>query len=331
MGDRADTCNQVPSLYYNAIGPYLKALFGCRVMKLSIDGGFTCPNRDGTVGTGGCIFCSEAGSGDFAGKAEESISSQLRMQIDLLKNKWPDGKYIAYFQKYTNTYGDIAALKAKFEEALAFPGVVGLAIATRPDCIDPDVAQLLSDLNKRTFLWVELGLQTIHPGTAAAINRCYPLSAYDSASALLAAHSIRTVVHLILGLPGETAQDMLDSAKYVASRNIFGIKLHLLHVLKNTPLGDQYEKSAQTPGAAVFRTLERNEYISIVADILELLPSDVTIHRLTGDGPRDLLLAPLWSADKRSVLNGIVRELKNRNSRQGGKSGLQSSESLPSL
>ncbi len=310
-----------PVKYYNAIGPCLKEIFGCRVMKLSIDGGFTCPNRDGTAGSGGCIFCSENGSGEFAGRAADPIKDQLGAQVELLRNKWPEGKYIAYFQNYTNTYGPVDLLRAKYEEALSFPGVVGLAIATRPDCLGDEVLSLLRELNDKTFLWVELGLQTIHPHTSELINRCYPLAAFDKAVEMLAANSIRTVVHLILGLLGESHRDMIESAAYVSKKDIFGIKLHLLHILKKTPLAELYEKSALDGNSDGFRTLDKNEYISLVADILEILPESVTIHRLTGDGPKALLISPLWSSDKISVLNGVVSELKRRNSRQGNKSG----------
>lgn len=295
---------------YYSIGQYLKEKFGCKVIKLSIDGGFTCPNRDGTLSTGGCIFCSEQGSGDFASPSYLSIHEQIDSQICLLKNKWPKGKYIAYFQKYTNTYADIAALRQKLESPLTHPLISGIAIATRPDCLSEETIEFLKELNEKTFLWVELGLQTIHERTAELINRCYPLSVFEKALSDLDKAGIKTVVHLIMGLPFETYEEMLESAEYLSSKNIFGIKLHLLHVLRNTKLSDIYESGG-------FKTLEKNEYINIICDVLEIMPKHVTIHRLTGDAPKNLLIAPKWSADKKSVLNGIDAELRKRNSWQG--------------
>lgn len=305
---------------YNAIGAHLKEEFGFKVIKLSIDGGFTCPNRDGTLSTEGCIFCSEEGSGDFAAPAFLTIDQQIRQQIELLKNKWPEGKYIAYFQKYTNTYADLQILKEKLESPLTNPSITGIAIATRPDCLPSEVIQLLKALNEKTYLWVELGLQTIHEKSAELINRQYPLSTFEKALSDLNAANIRTVVHLIMGIPFETKEKMLESVAYIASKNIFGIKLHLLHILENTRLAELYRKGT-------FNTLEKQEYIDLICDALEMIPKDVTIHRLTGDAPRKLLIAPKWSADKRSVLNGINMELKRRNSYQGK----NYSPSLPSL
>lgn len=324
---------------YNAIGRYLKCEFGCKIIKLSVDGGFTCPNRDGTLGTGGCIFCSEKGSGDFAGNSSFPIHEQLTSQIELLKNKWPNGKYIAYFQKFTNTYGDTARMHTLFYEALRYPNVVGLAIATRPDCLNDEVLDLLKELNQVTFLWIELGLQTIHERTADLINRCYPLSVFDSSLDKLSRDGIRTVVHLILGLPGETRRDMLDSAYYISGLPIFGVKLQLLHVLKGTRLEEFYksasENSPHEKTNAVLNNFTRESYISLVVDILELMSPDITIHRLTGDAPRHKLVAPLWSSDKLAVLNGIQKEFKRRESFQGMKYDINASylfsSSRPSL
>ena len=289
------------SRHFNAIGPYLKEVFGDRIAKLSIDAGFTCPNRDGTKGVGGCIFCSADGGGHYA--------SDIPGQIRLLSVKWPESKYIAYFQSYTNTYAPVGILREKYEAALSAPGVVGLAVATRPDCLSPDVLALLSELNQKTYLWVELGLQTIHNETAERVNRCYPLSVFDQAMTDLRSAGIRTVVHLIFGLPGENRADMLASVDYVAAKEPFGIKLHQLYVMKGTALA--------LMGPAAVRPLEKKEYVDLVVDALEHIPQTITIHRLTGDPPEGTLLSPLWCPDKRSVLNGIQKEFKARGSFQG--------------
>jgi hypothetical protein len=306
---------------FNAIGGYLKEKFGHKIIKLSLDGGFTCPNRDGSLSHGGCLFCSEKGSGDFAGDTAASIHDQLEDQANRLRTKWPKGKYIAYFQKFTNTYGDVDRMRRLFYEALSYPDVIGIAIATRPDCLDEQVMDLLVELNQATFLWVELGLQTIHEKTAQLINRCYPLSTFDQALENLDCHHIKTVVHLILGLPGETRQDMMDSATYLSRLPIFGIKLQLLHIIKGTRLGDIYtaEMAAQQQNdkVALCEDLTLAGYIHLVTDMLEILSPVITIHRLTGDAPRTLLLAPLWSVNKTAILNGIQQEFKRRASYQG--------------
>lgn len=293
--------NPFGDIHFNSIGHYLKERFGCKVIKLSLDAGFTCPNRDGTKGVGGCIFCSSDGSGDFA--------SDIPGQIQLLSKKWPSGKYIAYFQSHTNTYAPVHVLRKKYEEALAYPGVIGIAIATRPDCLSEDVLDLLAELNKKTFLWVELGLQTMHQHTADLINRCYPLSVFDTAIEDLSARQIKTVVHLILGLPGENQEDMMASVNYVCSKDIFGIKLHLMNVLKDTKLAALYPDHIHIP--------EKEEYINFVVDVLENIPQKITIHRLTADAPRHLLIAPAWGYEKRTILNGINKELRHRGSYQG--------------
>lgn len=289
------------STHFNTIATYLKKEFGCRIMKLSLDAGFTCPNRDGTAGTGGCLFCSDDGAGHYA--------STMEAQIELLRNKWPEGKYIAYFQNHTNTYASAERLRMLWDEALAYPDVVGLAVATRPDCLPGEVLEVLSEYNKKTFLWVELGLQTSNEKTAREMNRCYDNKTFEIAMEQLSTLGIKTVIHLILGLPGEDKKDMLASADYVASFNPFGLKLHMLHVMKNTGIAAMYP--------AQFRTFEKEEYIRLVVDILERLPQSLTIHRLTGDSPKEDLIAPLWSIDKRSVLNGIQKEFKKRASFQG--------------
>lgn len=289
------------SRHFNAIGPHLKEVFGRRVAKLSIDAGFTCPNRDGTKGFGGCIFCSADGGGHYA--------SDIPGQIRLLSAKWPDSRYIAYFQSYTNTYASVDILREKYEAALSVPGIVGLAVATRPDCLAPDVLDLLSELNQKTYLWVELGLQTIHNDTAELINRCYPLTVFDEAMKNLNSAGIRPVVHLIFGLPGEDRRDMLSSVDYVAEKEPFGIKFHQLYIMEGTALASM--------GSVSYRPLEKNEYIDLAVDALEHLPQTITIHRLTGDPPEGSLVAPLWCPDKRSVLNGIQKEFKARGSFQG--------------
>lgn len=288
---------------FHSIGNFLKHEFGCKVIKLSLDAGFTCPNRDGTKGVGGCIFCSAEGSGDFA--------SDIPGQIKLLSNKWPSGKYIAYFQSHTNTYAPADVLREKFEQALEYPDVIGLAVATRPDCLSDEILELLSELNQKTFLWVELGLQTIHDETAELINRCYPLSVFDQAMEALSAQNIRTVVHLILGLPGESQKQMLDSVRYVCDKNVFGMKLHLMNVLKGTRLEEFYPDRIHIP------TME--EYINLVVDALEMIPPQITIHRVTADAPRELLVAPEWSYEKRRILNGISKEFRRRGSHQGSR------------
>jgi hypothetical protein len=312
------------SFYFNSISGYLKNEFAQKVIKLSVDGGFTCPNRDGSLSSDGCIFCSEKGSGDFTGKRNTSIADQMSSQISLLNSKWPNAKYIVYFQNFTNTYGDLDKLKSLYYEALSCPDVIGLAIATRPDCISDGVYSLLSELNKKTFLWVELGLQTIHNETAILINRCYPLEVYENCHKRLENLGIKSVIHLILGLPGESIFQMLETARYVSSQNVFGIKLQLLHILKGTPLEAYFEAHPDE-----FHCLEFNEYINLVVDILELFPKETTIHRLTGDGPKDLLIEPLWSLNKFKVMNEINKEFRKRKSFQGIDN--YSCSNLPSL
>jgi len=294
-------------LPYYSIGQELKTRFGGKIIKLSLDAGFTCPNRDGTKGVGGCSFCSPEGSGE--------LSSDMIGQMALLSTKWPTTTgYLAYFQSHTNTYGHVDQLRALYLEALSTPNVVGIAIATRPDCLGEEVLDLLEALNNQTFLWVELGLQTIHEDTAIRMNRGYPLSSYDEAVADLAKRNIRIVTHLILGLPGESKQDMVDSVRYVTQPNpdnhrIYGLKLHLLNVIKGSALEKDYK------GYVPFASPE--EYIDLVCDLLPLIPPEITIHRLTGDVPRKLLVSPEWSYKKRTILNGILREMTRRGKKQG--------------
>ena len=297
---------------YHTLDYELKKQFGQKVIKLSINGGFTCPNRDGTLGYKGCIFCSEKGSGDFAGECGKSIESQINEQIELLKDKWTTNSYIAYFQSFTNTYGPVEVLRSKYNEALKVKNVKGLAIATRPDCIDEEIVKLLADISetKGKYLWVELGLQTIHEKSAKLINRGYDLKVFEEATKLLDKYNIKYVVHIIFGIPNESYNEMMETIRYVAKIKPWGVKIHLMHVLKNTELAKLYEKTN-------FKLLEKEEYIKYVCDALELLPSDVVIHRITGDGAKKDLIGPWWSLNKRSVLNGIDKELISRNSYQG--------------
>lgn len=295
---------------YRSLSYEFKKIFGQKVMKLSLDGGFTCPNRDGTIGREGCIFCSEVGSGEFASSRYLSIPEQIQRQKKLLSNKWASGKYIAYFQNFTNTYSSCKDLERKYREALSCQDIIGLAIATRPDCLPQDVLNLLEELNRETFLWIELGLQTIHQGTAQLIRRGYDLACYEMAVAELKKRSIKVVTHLIFGLPGESHEDILDSVRFAANTDTWGVKFHLLYIQQDT---DIYRLYTESP----FHILTRDEYISLVTDSIELLPPDMVIHRLTGDGKRELLVAPRWSLDKLRVLSGIDMELKRRDSYQG--------------
>ena len=297
---------------YHTLDFELKKYFGEKTIKLSINGGFTCPNRDGTLSKKGCIFCSEKGSGDFAGDVDKSINNQIEDQIKLLSKKWKSSTFIAYFQSYTNTYDTVESLRKKYYEALSVDNVKGIAIATRPDCINEEIVKLLSEINDKNYLWVELGLQTIHDKTERLIRRGYNLEAFNEAVKLLNKYNIKIVVHLILGLPGESKQDILDSVKYIAAKNIWGVKLHLLHVLKNTDLERLYQQTN-------FRILTEDEYVSLVCDCIELLPENVVIHRVTGDGKRSELITPLWSLNKLKVLNHIDYEFLRRNSYQGKK------------
>ena len=286
---------------FNSIGDYLKEHFGKKTVKLSIEAGFTCPNRDGTKGFGGCAFCSEGGSGELA--------SSIGEQIDLLSSKWPDAEYIAYFQSHTNTYAPVEVLREKFYSALNDPRIKGIAIATRPDCLGDDVLDLLDEINSKYFLWLELGLQTIHPKTSELLNIGYDLSCYDKATSELRKRNIKFVTHLILGLPGETKEDMFESVKYVCESGIWGIKLHLLNIIKGSRL---YE---MMPDYVPFESID--EYTDLVVSLLEIIPPEVTIHRLTGDVPRSLLVAPEWSYRKRTILNEINRKLKESSTHQG--------------
>lgn len=286
---------------YTTLNKYLKAHFGCKVYKLAIDGGFTCPNRDGTLGTGGCIFCSRGGSGDFASDRALSITEQLEQGKALVSKKIKDGKYIAYFQAFTNTYAPPQELRAKYLEAAGNPDIVALSIATRPDCLGNEVLEVLDEINRIKPVFVELGLQTVHENTARYIRRGYPLRVYDEAVDKLHKIGINVVTHLIIGLPNESEDDMLESVKYVCQKTD-GIKLQLLHVLEGTDLAKEYR-------AGKISVLTLDEYARIIRKCVEIIPKSVVIHRLTGDGAKKDLIAPLWSVDKKTVLNRINAEL----------------------
>ncbi len=296
-------------MYYYSLNEYLKQTFGEKVYKLSLDGGMTCPNRDGTLGTRGCIFCSAGGSGEFAACRELTVTQQLEQAKQRVAAKTDCRRFIAYFQPFTNTYAPVAYLRRIFEEAVAPAEVVALSVATRPDCLGDGVLSLLAELNRRKPVWVELGLQTIHPQTAAYIRRGYALPVYDEAVRRLRGVGVQVITHVILGLPRESREEMLASVRYAGERSD-GVKLQLLHVLRGTDLLRDYEQG-------LFRTLSLEEYVSLLCDCIEALPPDVVIHRLTGDGDKKLLAAPLWSADKKRVLNLINRTLRERNVIQG--------------
>ncbi|AGK99306.1 TIGR01212 family radical SAM protein [Clostridium pasteurianum] len=295
---------------YYSLNSFLKKKFGEKVFKISLDAGFSCPNRDGTISDIGCIFCSERGSGDFAGDRKFSIDKQFEDIKNMMNKKWKSGKYIAYFQAYTNTYGDINALRNKYDEALRQEGVVGLAIATRPDCLEDEVLKLLHEYNSRTYLWIELGLQTANNNTAKIINRGYNLNTFETALEKLRRRNINVVVHTIFGLPGENEGDMLNTIKYISNKDIQGIKMHLLHLMKHTPLVKLYE-------ANKLNFMSKEEYVNIVCKAITMLREDIVIHRLTGDAPRNLLIEPQWSIKKWEVLNAINAKLKSEELYQG--------------
>ena len=280
----------------------MRARFGCKVYKLALDGGFTCPVRDGTLDTRGCIFCSAGGSGEFAESRAISITEQIEQGKKRVAGKIRDGKYIAYFQAYTGTYAALPRLRKLYREAISHPDIAALSVATRPDCLPEGVLDLLAELNREKPVWIELGLQTIHEKTAEYIRRGYPLSVYDKAVAELKARGIEVITHLILGLPGETAEDMCASVRYVCAGRTDGIKLQLLHILKGTDLAKEYEEGR-------VHALTEDEYIDILKKCVPQIPDSVVVHRLTGDGDKRLLIAPLWSADKKHVLSRIRREV----------------------
>ena len=295
---------------YVSLDYTLKQQYGHKVYRIALNGGMTCPNRDGSLSDRGCIFCSAGGSGDFAGDCNLSITEQLDQGIRDLEQKRPCKGYIAYFQAYTNTYAPLPYLRKIFTEAISHPKVHLISIGTRPDCLSPEVVELLSELNRIKPVWVELGLQTIHEETATYIRRGYPLSCFEDALSRLRAQNLSVIVHVILGLPGESSEDMLDTVRYLAHRDIQGIKLQLLHILEGTDLATDYR---QHP----FPLFSQEEYCDFICRCIEQLPTHIAIHRLTGDGPSKDMIAPQWSLNKRSVLNQIHRTLKEQNTWQG--------------
>ncbi len=294
---------------YRSLHESLKETFGSKVYKLSLDGGMTCPNRDGTVGTRGCIFCS--GAGEFA-EAGGTVAEQIDRAKRRVAHKNPDGRYIAYFQSFTNTYAPVSRLRELFTAAMEPEGIVALAVATRADCLGEDVLALLAELNRRKPVWVELGLQTVHEKTAEYIRRGCGLDAFDRAIRELKARGITVILHMILGLPGETEEDMLATADYIAHSGADGVKFHLLYVQEGTDLAEEYR-------AGKFRTMEKEEYIRLLAACVERMPREMVIHRLTGDGDKRTLIAPLWSGDKKRVLNDIAHYFAVNGVEQGAR------------
>ena len=297
---------------YISLNEYLRDTFGCKVYKVSINGGFTCPNRDGTLDTRGCIFCSGYGSGDFAEDASLSVTEQIERGKKRIETKMPkkinaatgvtSNKYIAYFQAFTNTYAPVERLRALYTEAINHPDIVAVSIGTRPDCLPENVLELLSELNQIKPIWIELGLQTIHEKSADYIRRGYALPVYDKAVEELKSRSIDVITHVILGLPGETREDMLETVRYVGKSGVQGIKLQLLHVIKGTDLEKDYNMG-------LFKCMTMEEYVDLIYTCISVLPKDIVIHRMTGDGAKKTLVAPLWSADKKRVLNALNKRL----------------------
>lgn len=303
---------------YESSDAYFKRVFGKKMFRLSLDAGMTCPNRDGTLGTGGCIFCSANGSGDFAARKEGSLSEQLetakqRIHGKLPKNGAPYG-YLAYFQSFTNTYAPVDRLQRLFSETISHPEIEGLIIATRPDCLPEETLALLARLREQKPVFVELGFQTAKSETISYINRCYPNSVFAHAVLELNKRNLPVTVHCILGLPYETYEDMLETVTYVCSLPIHGIKLQLLHVLRGTPLASDYPRLLADHA---FCCMERDAYLDIVLRLIQHIPAHIVIHRLTGDGPKAQLIAPLWSGNKKGVLNALQKEMKLRNIKQG--------------
>ena len=294
---------------YRSLNSYLQDTFGQKVYKISIDGGFTCPNRDGTIDTRGCIFCSAGGSGDFAEDRSFSVTEQIeqgkkRVEVKMPKKTENGNKYIAYFQAFTNTYAPVSRLRELYTEAIEHPDVVAVSIGTRPDCLPEETLDLLSELNAVKPIWVELGLQTIHEKSAEYIRRGYPLQVYDEAVRNLRDKNIEVITHVILGLPGESREEMLETVKYVGASGVQGIKLQLLLVIEGTDLAKDYE-------AGHFKCMTMEEYVELIHDAIEVLPEGIVIHRMTGDGAKKTLVAPMWSGDKKRVLNALNKRLSN--------------------
>ena len=297
---------------YHSWNYALRQQFGEKIFKVPIDGGFDCPNRDGTVAHGGCTFCSVSGSGDMIVAPEDPLPIQFQKEIDMMHQKWPGvAQYIVYFQNFTNTHAPLAAIKERFEQVVNLPGVVGLSIGTRPDCLPDDVVEYLAELNERLYLWVELGLQTTYEQTSDLINRAHSYQTYLDGVAKLRKHNIRVCTHLINGLPGETYEMMMENVKRtILDSDIQGIKLHLLHLMRNTRMLRDYHEGR-------LRLLGFKEYVDIICDQLELIPQDIIIHRLTGDAPFESIVGPMWSLKKWEVLNAIDQEMLRRDSYQG--------------
>ena len=298
---------------YHTFNYYLKTKYQTKVAKISLNANFTCPNRDGKVSRGGCLFCSDSGSGDFAGNPSDDLKVQFKKVSEMMSHKWPNCKYIAYFQANSNTYGPVEKLKATFEPFVNQKNIVGIDIATRPDCLDNDVIEYLANLNQRTDLWVELGLQTIHETTAKWFNRGYSLEVFEETLKKLRANNINVCVHIINGLPVETKQQMLETVKYLAKQDIQGIKIHMLYALKNSRIARYMEEHH-------LDFMSREEYIDLVVSQIEYLPSHIVIMRLTGDGKQDELYGPLWSIKKVTLLNDITKKMKELDTYQGVKS-----------
>lgn len=301
-----------PNKRYHSWNYALRQVFGDKIFKVPIDGGFDCPNRDGTVAHGGCTFCSVSGSGDMIVAPEDPIPVQFKKEIDMMHRKWPGvEQYIVYFQNFTNTHAPLSVIKERFEQVVNLPGVVGLSIGTRPDCLPDDVVDYLAELNERLYLWVELGLQTTFESTSKMINRAHDYQTYIDGVAKLRRHNIRVCTHLINGLPGETKEMMEENVRRtILDSDIQGIKLHLLHLMKNTRMLRDYHEGR-------LQLLSQNDYTEIVCNQLEMIPQEVIIHRLTGDAPRDTIVGPMWSLKKWEVLNGIDQEMRRRDSYQG--------------
>lgn len=296
---------------YNTLNAFYRHKFGKKVFKVSLNGGFTCPNKDGHSGTGGCYFCTESGSGDFAGNKLDPLKKQFQTIKDMMHQKWDDALYIAYFQANTNTYDTVDRLRSLYYEAISLdPNIVGLNIGTRCDALNDDIYDLLEELNEKTYLTIELGLQTIHSEAAKWMNRAHSLECFVEAVKELRRRNIDVVVHIINGFPQESKEDMLETVRFLNELDIQGVKIHLLHIMKKTVLGHMYQK-------APFKVLTLDEYKDIVVGQIEELNPDIIIHRLTGDAPKDLLIEPQWSLKKFVVMNEIDKELRRKESYQG--------------
>lgn len=300
---------------FRTANDFYQQRFGKKVFRVSLNGGFTCPNRDGTVGVGGCVYCSPSGSGDFAGDPHAPLKDQFDAQIAIMQKKWPSGAPLVYFQANTNTYAPTSVLRARYEEALSLSGdIVGIVVATRPDCLPEETLDLLDELHRRTFVAVELGLQTIHPSTAARINRGHDLACFDDAVVRLANRGIHVVAHVINSLPGESRDDMLDTVRHLNALPIEGVKIHMLHIMKGTRLAKDYIEHP-------FELMTMEAYAELVADQIEILRPDIVVYRVTGDAPHAQLLAPEWTRQKIVVQNEIDKRLRLRGSYQGSRVG----------